>query len=107
MAVFTQPPWPSQALAVRQAVTGQVYAIPLHTPAALRTSPLVQGLPSSHAAPALGVTVQVCVPLHMRSANWSLTQLMAVPVQTPLLLQASPHVQSMSSLQGDPGCLSG
>src|SRR5262245_36586238 len=89
LAVGTQPPWPSQALAVMHGPTSQVYAVPTQVPAAFRASPFVHGFPSSHAAPGRGVTLQVAVPSHSRIADSSLTQVTAVPTHAPMLLHLS------------------
>jgi hypothetical protein len=106
-ATLTQPPWPSQVLPVKQSVTGHVYGMPAQLPFASRTSPFVQGLWSSHAAPAFGTTVHVAVPLQLRSAKLSLTQEIAVPAHTPLASHASAYVQSVPSLQAKPTGLAG
>jgi hypothetical protein len=102
LAVGMQPPCPSQVLAVVHAPTSQVYAVPTQVPAALRTSPLVHGLPSSHAAPGFGVTLQVDVPSHSRVADSSLMQTTVAPAQAPFALHASPYVHSRLSLQAVP-----
>ena len=81
--------------------------MPTQVPAALRASPLVHGLPSSHAAPGRGVTLQVAVPSHSRIVDSSLVQVTVVPAHTPLLLQTSPYVHAMLSLQAVPTGLSG
>jgi len=44
----------------------QVMAVPTHCPLLLQVSLNVQASPSLHAAPAVGVTVQLAVPLQVR-----------------------------------------
>jgi hypothetical protein len=63
--------------------------MPAQLPSGLRTSPLVQGLPSSQAAPGLGVTSQVAVPLQARVAVSSLSHTIFLPTQAPSAVQAS------------------
>src|SRR5438876_554611 len=67
----------------------QVMEVPTHWPLLVQVSLIEQALPSSHAAPVLGVTVQLDVPLHVRVLHVSEVQVMAVPAHCPLLLQVS------------------
>src|SRR5213594_368440 len=67
----------------------QVMAVPTHWPPLVQVSLNEQALPSSHAAPVLGVTVQLDVPLHVRVLHVSEVQVMAVPAHCPLLFQVS------------------
>src|SRR5439155_302355 len=115
MPVHT-PPWqassPVQALPSSQGVAS-VTAIPMHTPL-WQVSPLVQALPSSHgvlsgsgvpalpsshAAPVLGVTVQLDVPLQVWVLHWSEVQVIAVPTHWPLPSQVSLKEQASPSSQ--------
>src|SRR6059036_1645278 len=72
----------------------QVMAVPTHCPLLVQVSLNEQALPSSHAAPVLGVTVQLAVPLHVRVLHVSEVQVMAVPAHSPLLEQVSLNVQA-------------
>src|SRR5712692_8543056 len=76
-----------------------VMAVPTHWPPLVQVSLKVQALPSSHAAPVLGVTVQLPVPLQVRVLHWSEVQVMAVPTHWPLPLQVSLKVQASPSSQ--------
>src|SRR2546426_263486 len=82
----------------------QVIAVPTHCPPPAQVSLKVQALPSSHAAPVLGVTVQLDVPLQVRVLHVSEVQVMAVLWQTPAsqvsMVQAFPSLQSAAVEQG-------
>src|SRR6266436_2636109 len=82
----------------------QVRAVPTHCPLPLQVSSNVQVLPSSHAAPVLGVTVQLDVPLQVRVLHVSEVQVMAVLWQTPAsqvsMVQAFWSLQSAAVEQG-------
>src|SRR6266478_5046528 len=82
----------------------QVMAVPTHCPLPSQVSLKVQGLPSSHAAPVLGVTVQLDVPLQVRVLHVSEVQVMAVLWQTPAsqvsMVQAFWSSQSLAVEQG-------
>src|SRR6266436_8085215 len=82
----------------------QVRAVPTHCPLPSQVSLKVQVLPSSHAAPVLGVTVQLDVPLQVRVLHVSEVQVMAVLWQTPAsqvsMVQAFPSLQSATVEQG-------
>src|SRR6266403_395894 len=82
----------------------QVRAVPTHCPPLVQVSLKVQVLPSSHAAPVLGVTVQLDVPLQVRVLHVSEVQVMAVLWQTPAsqvsMVQAFPSLQSLAAEQG-------
>src|SRR5713101_6070067 len=80
----------------------QVMAVPTHWPPLEQVSVKVQALPSSHAAPVLGVTVQLAVPLQVRVLHWSEVQVMAVPTHWPPLEQVSLKVQPLPSSQAAP-----
>src|SRR6266480_6495286 len=75
----------------------QVMAVPTHCALLVQVSLNEQALPSSHAAPVLGVTVQLDVPLHVRVLHVSEVQVMAVPTHSPLLEQVSLNVQALPS----------
>src|SRR6266853_408554 len=77
----------------------QVMAVPTHCPLLLQVSLKVQALPSSHAAPVLGVTVQLDVPLQVRVLHWSEVQVTAVPTHWPLPSQVSLKEQALPSSQ--------
>src|SRR5436309_5978181 len=62
----------------------QVIAVPTHWPPPVQVSLNVQALPSSHAAPAVGVSVQLDVPLQVRVLHWSEVQVIAVATRVPL-----------------------
>src|SRR3989442_1497609 len=82
----------------------QVRAVPTHCPLLLQVSLNVQVLPSSHAAPVLGVTVQLDVPLQVRVLHVSEVHVMAVLWQTSAsqvsMVQAFPSVQSATVEHG-------
>src|SRR5437660_183097 len=82
----------------------QVIVVPTHCPLPSQVSLNVQVLPSSHAAPVLGVTVQLDVPLQVRVLHVSEVQVMAVLWQTPpsqvSMVQAFPSLQSAAVEQG-------
>src|SRR5207244_10276321 len=76
----------------------QMMAMPTLCPLPSQVSLNVQVLPSSQAAPVLGVTVQLDVPLQVRVLHVSEVQVMAVLWQTPAsqvsMVQAFPSLQS-------------
>jgi hypothetical protein len=74
-----------------QAPSPQKAALPLlvQAPEALQKSPVVQALPSSQARPVRETSVQVEVPLQLRSTQALAEQVTALPLQLPAL-QASP-----------------
>src|SRR5206468_2831511 len=92
----------------------QVMAVPTHCPLLVQVSLNEQALPSSHAAPVLGVTVQLDVPLHVRVLHVSEVQVMAVLAHSPVpeqvslqvlasqesVVQAFPSLQSATVEQG-------
>src|SRR5437870_3951336 len=82
----------------------QVMAVPTHCPLLLQVSSNVQALASLHAAPVLGVTVQLAVPLHVRVLHVSEVHVTAVLWQTPAsqlsMVQAFPSLQSATVEQG-------
>src|SRR5713101_6703097 len=80
----------------------QVIAVPTHWPPLVQVSLQVQALPSSHAAPVLGVTVQLAVPLQVRVLHWSEVQVMAEPTHWPPLVQVSLKVQALPSSHAVP-----
>ena len=75
----------------------QVMAVPTHCPLLLQVSSNVQALASLHAAPVLGVTVQLAVPLQVRVLHVSEVHVTAVLWQTPALQESM--VQALASLQ--------
>src|SRR5207247_6444358 len=77
----------------------QVSAVPTHWPPPVQVSLKVQALPSSHAAPVLGVTVQLDVPLQVRVLHWSEEQVITVPTHRPLPSQVSLKEQASPSSQ--------
>src|SRR5436190_1737894 len=77
----------------------QVIAVPTHWPPPVQVSLNVQALPSSHAAPVLGVTVQLDVPLQVWVLHWSEVQVIAVPTDWPLPSQVSLKEQALPSSQ--------
>src|SRR5213592_788671 len=77
----------------------QVSAVPTHWPPPVQVSLNVQALPSSHAAPVLGVTVQLDVPLQVWVLHWSEVQVIAVPTHWPLPSQVSLKEQASPSSQ--------
>src|SRR5207244_6245840 len=77
-------------------------AVPTHWPPPVQVSSKVQALPSSHAAPVFGVTVQLAVPLQVRVLHWSEVQVIAVPAHWPPLVQVSLNVQALPSSHAAP-----
>src|SRR5438874_12034303 len=82
----------------------QVMAVPTHWPPLLHVSLNEQALPSSHAAPVLGVTVQLAVPLQVRVLHVSEVHVTAVLWQMPAsqvsTVQAFPSLQLAAVEQG-------
>src|SRR5438034_657616 len=82
----------------------QVIAVPTHSPPLVQVSLNEQALPSSHAAPVLGVTVQLAVPLQVRVLHVSEVHVTAVLWQTPAsqvsTVQAFPSLQLAAVEQG-------
>src|SRR5205823_4347004 len=82
----------------------QVMAVPTHCPLLLQVSSNVQALASLHAAPVLGVTVQLAVPLQVRVLHVSEVHVTAVLWQTPAsqlsMVQAFWSSQSAAVEQG-------
>jgi len=82
-----------------------VMAVPTHWPPLVQVSLNEQALPSSHAAPVLGVTVQLAVPLQVRVLHVSEVHVTAVLWQTPAsqlsMVQAFPSLQSATVEQGE------
>src|SRR5438128_663271 len=74
-------------------------AVPSHWPLLSQVSSIVHALPSWHAAPVLGVTVQLAVPLQVRVLHWSEVQVIAVPTHWPLPSQVSLKEQASPSSQ--------
>src|SRR5204862_8323071 len=81
-------------------------ALPTQVPS-WQVSAAVQALPSSHAAPVLGVTVQLAVPLQVRVLHVSEVQVIAVPTHWPLPSQVSLKEQASPSSHGAPSALAG
>ena len=81
-----------------------VMAVPTHWPPLLHVSLNEQALPSSHAAPVLGVTVQLAVPLQVRVLHVSEVHVTAVLWQMPAsqvsTVQAFPSLQPATVEQG-------
>src|SRR5207247_460908 len=75
----------------------QVMAVPTHCPPLVQVSLYEQALPSSHAAPVLGVTVQLAVPLQVRVLHVSEVHVIAVPMHCPPLVQVSLQEQALPS----------
>src|SRR5947207_1959903 len=101
------PPWQAsplvQVLPSSQGVASST-TVPMHSPL-LQVSPVVQALlPSSHAVPVLGVTVQLAMPLQVRVLHWSEVQVMAVPTHCPPLVHVSSNEQASPSSQLVPVC---
>src|SRR5438094_832493 len=99
MPVHT-PPW--QASSPVQALPSspvRVIAVPARRPPRVQVSLAVQAVPSSHAAPVLGVTVQLDVPLQVWVLHWSEVQVIAVPTHWPLPSQVSLKEQASPSSQ--------
>src|SRR5207249_3277108 len=80
----------------------QVIAVPTHWPPPVQVSLNEQALPSSHAAPVLGVTVQLDVPLQVWVLHWSEVQVIAVPTHWPLPSQVSLTEPALPSSQVAP-----
>src|SRR5437899_2425755 len=82
----------------------QVMAVPTHCPLPSQVSLKVQVLPSSHAAPVVGVTVQLDVPLQVGVLHVSEVQVMAVLWQTPAsqveMVEAFWSSESLAAEQG-------
>src|SRR5438552_1132645 len=82
----------------------QVMAVPTHCPPLVQVSLNEQALPSSHAAPVLGVTVQLDVPLQVRVLHVSEVHVTAVLWQMPAsqvsTVQAFPSLQLAAVEQG-------
>src|SRR5439155_1124420 len=74
-------------------------AVPTHWPPLLHVSLNEQALPSSHAAPVLGVTVQLAVPLQVRVLHVSEVHVIAVPTHCPPLVHVSLNEQALPSSQ--------
>src|SRR5207248_2395268 len=78
--------------------------VPTHCPLLLQVSSNVQALASLHAAPVLGVTVQLAVPLQVRVLHVSEVHVTAVLWQTPAsqlsMVQAFPSLQAAAVEQG-------
>src|SRR5207248_9124310 len=85
----------------------QGIAAPTPWPPPVQVSLTVQALLSSHAAPVLGVTVQLDVPLQVRVLHWSEVQVIAVPTHWPLPSQVSLKEQASPSSHGAPSALAG
>src|SRR5438093_1233924 len=77
-------------------------AVPTHCPPLVQVSLNEQALPSSHAAPVLGVTVQLAVPLQVRVLHVSEVHVMAVPMHCPPLVHVSLNEQALPSSQPVP-----
>src|SRR5205823_10708959 len=86
-------------LQVRVLHWSEVHALasPTHCPPLVQVSLNEQVLPSSHAAPVLGVTVQLAVPLQVRVLHVSEVHVTAVLWQTPASQVST--VQAFRSLQ--------
>src|SRR5437667_139411 len=69
-------------------------AVPTHCPPLVQVSLNEQALPSSHAAPVGGVTVQLAVPLQVRVLHVSEVHVMAVPTHCPPLVEVSLNEQA-------------
>src|SRR5438034_444061 len=80
----------------------QVMAVPTHCSPLVQVSLNEQALPSSHAAPVLGVTVQLAVPLQVRVLHVSEVHVTAVPWQWPALLGVSLNEQALPSSHAAP-----
>src|SRR5437870_4172289 len=77
----------------------QLMAVPTHCPPLVQVSLNEQALPSSHAAPVRGVTVQLAVPLQVRVLHLSEVHVMAVPAPCPPRVQLSFNAQPLRSSQ--------
>src|SRR5205823_1097625 len=75
----------------------QMIAVPTHCPSLVQVSSNEQALPSSHAAPVRGVTVQLGAPVRRRGLHWSEVQVLAVPTHCPPLVQVSLNEQALPS----------
>src|SRR5437867_163386 len=75
----------------------QVMAVPTHCPPLVQVSLNEQALPSSHAAPVWGVTVQLAVPLQVSVRESCGVQVIAVPTHCPPLVQVSLNEQALPS----------
>src|SRR5438552_3190499 len=82
----------------------QVMAVPTHCPPLVQVSLNEQALPSSHAAPVWGVTVQLDVPLQVWVLHWSEVHVIAVPTHCPPLVHVSSNEQASPSSQLVPVC---
>src|SRR2546427_367114 len=74
-------------------------AVPTHWPPLLHVSLNEQALQSSHAAPVLGVTVQLAVPLQVRVLHVSEVHVIAVPTHCPPLVHVSLNEQAGTASQ--------
>src|SRR3989441_833691 len=77
----------------------QVMAVPTHCPPLVQVSLNEQALPSSHAAPVLGVTVQLAVPLQVRVLHVSEVQELAGAAYGPPLDLGGRHVLTKPTSQ--------
>src|SRR5437879_4503180 len=77
----------------------QLMAVPTHCPPLVQVSLNEQAWPSSHAAPVLGVTVQLAVPLQVRVLHVSEVHVIAVSTPCSRLVQVSAAVQALPSSQ--------
>src|SRR5436190_2117928 len=77
-------------------------AVPTHCPPLVQVSLNEQALPSSHAAPVLGVTVQLAVPLQVRVLHLSEVHVIAVPTHCPPLVHVSLNEQALPSSHAVP-----
>src|SRR5438045_1110998 len=77
----------------------QVITVPTHWPPPVQVSLKVQALPSSHAAPVLGVTVQLDVPLQVGVLHWSEVQVIAVPTHRPVPSRVAVQEEASPSSQ--------
>src|SRR5207247_391267 len=84
---------------VRRRSGGPVMAVASHCPPLLQVSLTEHALPSSHAAPVLGVTVQLAVPLQVRVLHGSEVHVIAVPTHCPPLVRVSSNEQASPSSQ--------
>jgi hypothetical protein len=75
---------------------------PVHDPAPLHVVLYVHRLPSSHEDPLGYDTAQLTVPLHARSTQSELVQVMSVPSHTSLPLHTSLYEQRLPSSQPVP-----
>src|SRR5206468_1578636 len=76
----------------------QVMAVPTHCPPLVQVSLNEQALPSSHAAPVWGVTVQLAVPLQVRVLHLSEVHVLAGPTHCPSPALAELAEQELPSL---------